>query len=644
MRKQIILLMLLSTSGASMKASHVVEGEFDRSAVEPTRNEGPDEQEKEKAEAEKQNEADKNGEGEKDAASNGDSSSGSDLTTSDPTSNRSSSSGGLSMEGEADSSTTTSTGSEKASSKDSSDPKQASSEPQIGDSDFVSKKTDLAQDKQDSHQATIESINDEISRLKEEISQKPWHEKVKNWFLKLFNALPADSAELQVEAKKADVKSTIKEAEIQQKQLDFLKQAQEELTPEQLADKDVQTVIEEYLKLPSGARPESIKVALEKMESGEKVREAIKKGNFSEVPGVKDIFEDASIAEADKTTLTKLLTNEEVTTEELEALRKSDHYDRIKQTYLRTIVDLQWDIYKQAMLDNSGFASGMVTIPDASENVMNLMENYVKLVNPDYNASGTSVASLTNNEGYNRSGKVSSHWKGMVEGNRIYGIDVRFDGEYVKDLPGNKQQLHFGRLTNGDTFIKWEYHGTTLNTGDASLLEHALDYKKTQAMKKEGVNDKTKAFRKEHVLEGTKTAFKEAMGDEYEKLSKAEKKQIKAQGISSMVEMVFKRAMGDAYESITKEEVTQIQNEGVTAMESILQARAEAAQGTSAEASTQEMLSTFNKFVEGLTGDSEESLGYTKASLTTRKGNEVQLPPGLFTAEPVATATTAAAA
>lgn len=512
--------------------------------------------------------------------------------TADPESGAPSDAGGLAMSPET--SSDASQHEATADKPDSTKPTISPEEAQVQASDFISSKNEEPSTAIADHQDNIQSLNDEISSLKSEIEQKPWHEKVMNWVLKLFNALPADSAEQKLADKQTDVESRQKDIENKQKQIDFIKQVAEELTPEQLADKDVQTVVEEYLKLPSKARPESIKIALEKMKSGEAVRNAIKTGDFSQVTGIKDILNDKSIAEADKTTLTKLLTNKAVTDAELESLRSSKDYEKIKQTYLRTVVDLQWDIYKQAMLDNAGFASGMVTIPDPSENVMNVMENYVKLVNPHFDASGTSLASLTNNEGYNRSGKVSSHWKGMVEGKRIYGIDVRFDGEYVKDLPGNKQQLHFGRLTNGDTFIKWEYHGTTIRAGDASLVEHAFDYKQTQAMKKEGVNDKNTAFRKEHVLDSTKTAFEEAMGD--------------------------------AYDGLTKEQERQIKNEGISAMVKILQARADAAVGTSAEATAQENLDSFKTKLT--------KQGYTEASLASRKGNEVQLPPGLFEAAP----------
>lgn len=460
--------------------------------------------------------------------------------------------------------------------------KVATSQADVPSSDFVSSAKENVTKKQETTTQQLESIKQQREALKKEIEKKPWHKKIIDWFLKLFKLVDDPDKGL-----KKDQKAQERQLTSIQEQFRFLDRVQNELTEEQLSDPETQQIIQEYLKLPYQAYPDNIADALERMQRGQQVRNAINKGNFDNIEEIKSIKK--KLTPDHQKIFEKLLTNKPVTPEELESLRQSEHIKEIKQAYLRTIVDLQWDVYKQAMLEKSGFASGMVTIPDAQENVMNFMENYVKLVNPDYDASGVSLKSLTNKEGYSRSGRVSSHWKGRVTDQRIYGIDVRSaDGSYVKDLPGNKQQLHFGRLDNGTTFIKWEYHGTTLAADDASLLSHALDYKRTQEMKKTGAN-KSEVFRKEHVLEETQTAFKEALGDV--ELSKEQEKAVKQKGIAEMVK-------------ILEEQITSA---------SSLKERASAA----------EKLGTFK--------DHLSSLGYDPNTLHLRKGNEVLLSSGLFT-------------
>jgi len=290
---------------------------------------------------------------------------------------------------------------------------------------------------------------------------------------------------------------------------------------------EAKKIIEAYEKIPVEGRPADINLALSRMKQGTLVDQAISSKNFSK------ILETTKLSPDQQTKLNSLLTGK-TTPEKLRQELKSQDLAAIRDAYLNLALDHQWHLYKKALLNDKGFYSGSITIVEGSNGVGNFLENYVKLTNKNHDTMGRSFTSITSKDAYNRS-NFSSHWAQQIEktqqGNeRLYGIDVTFDGSYNNLLPANRNQLHFGRLTNGRTFIKWESHGTTLNFQDASLIGHAKNYAITMRKLSQG-KDLT-AHRGENKIPNDVTeSFNKLLT---QKLSPEGKNIIKYEGISGM--------------------------------------------------------------------------------------------------------------
>lgn len=126
---------------------------------------------------------------------------------------------------------------------------------------------------------------------------------------------------------------------------------------------------------------------------------------------------------------------------------------------MNNIANVQWAIYKKAVVqDPVGFKSGMLQVQDRKGYLFNFI-NAAKAV-------------------YTR---AATHYKGL----RLNALGLDF-GHPI--LPNGRSTLLFGRLGNGNSFLKWEWHG--LNTL-SDLIGHVVDYIQTRGKEAEG--------RKEHA-------------------------------------------------------------------------------------------------------------------------------------------------
>ncbi|MDP3788327.1 MAG: hypothetical protein Q8Q60_03370 [Candidatus Chromulinivorax sp.] len=240
-------------------------------------------------------------------------------------------------------------------------------------------------------------------------------------------------------------------------------------------------IISEFAKLPESARPKNIAVTLARMDKGEMIENAILGGDSDQITR---LVTQTSLPKKLQETLVSLLVGKDAQGNIIAAdtmgvnLLKNNPIQckQLRDAYLTMLVDMQWGLFKKAMVRQEGFASGAITVIDPHGSIMKSMENYVKFVNPKFNAPGLSLSSITNGEAYSRSGSASGHWKGQVVDDRIYGINVKFNGKYTQSLPQNKDQLHFAQLTNDRVFIKWEYYGTTFNVLDTTAINHVVNY------------------------------------------------------------------------------------------------------------------------------------------------------------------------
>jgi hypothetical protein len=320
------------------------------------------------------------------------------------------------------------------------------------------------------------------------------------------------------------------------------------LLSKQLTDKQTKNfekLIDTLAHFPAKSRPspEKINDILQSIQNGTKIEDAIQKTNNSHWENIiQKRF--PNISTENQTTLIKLLNQQPEALKLAENLNPKN-FKTIRDCYLQLIVDVQWSLFKKAVDKNQSFSSGSITVIDPDEKYMYFLENYVKFSNQDYDISGRSWTSLTHNDAYNRT-DLSTHWKGNLASNsksdRIYGINVKFDNTYQQLLPANKDQLHFGRLKNGGTFIKWEDFGTTLNTNDFSMIYHAGDFLKSElnygsssALPKRG----------EKTSQDTKNKFKEIIKKQNIKLTPEHKKMMKTQGIAGMKDILKNNTSAD---------------------------------------------------------------------------------------------------
>lgn len=335
----------------------------------------------------------------------------------------------------------------------------------------------------------------------------------------------------------------------------WLTSAQSKISPERLKDPNTNIILDEFAKLPAKARPADISAALDRMDQGEKMQDAMSSGDTVKVATFVNAIN--GLADTSKIMLTNLLTGNDSQGSAVEIgiqLAKKDpvQFKAVRDAYLTILVDMQWGLFKKSMVNKEGFVAGAITVVDPDGRTMATMENYVKFVNPKFNAKGLSMASITNGDAYNRSGKLSSHWKGQVVENRIYGIDVQFDGKYIQALPLNKDQLHFAQLTDHRVFVKWEYFGTTLNMQDISALKHGVTFVEDL------VGPKKVASRSEAKIPQDVTAkFNDMLTQLKIKLTPAQMKVVNQQGVSGMRNIIQAKdpkylAAFDAFLTTTK--------------------------------------------------------------------------------------------
>ena len=311
--------------------------------------------------------------------------------------------------------------------------------------------------------------------------------------------------------------------------------AKNKISPDQFKDPNTNIILDEFAKLPAKARPADISAALDRMDKGEIMHDAILSGDRNQIV---ELIKSIDLKDASKIILTNLLTGNDLQGSAVDIgmqLAKDNpvQWKQVRDAYLTILVDMQWGLFKKSMVNKEGFVAGSITVVDPDGKFMMSMENYVKFVNPKFNAKGLSMASITNGDAYNRSGRLSSHWKGQVAENRIYGIDVQFDGKYTQALPQNKDQLHFAQLTNNRVFVKWEYYGTTLNMQDVSALKHSVTFVEDL------VGPKKAASRSEAKKQQDVTAkFNEILTQLKIKLTPAQAKIVKQQGISGMISII----------------------------------------------------------------------------------------------------------
>lgn len=317
-----------------------------------------------------------------------------------------------------------------------------------------------------------------------------------------------------------------------------LREQLQDLPEEDQKNPDTQKIVSEYEKLPKKFQPKDLQYALEHMKEGDVIARAIKSGDFSQVKYIKELPEKLQ-------TITANMMGKDISDAEFDKIRENlspAEFKQVRDAYLKSIVDLQWHLYKEALLKGNAFSSGVVRVIEPDRKMMHMMENYVKFVNPKYDAAGTSRAAIMAKDGFSRSGRMSSHFHGTVEDNRIYGIDVTFDGKYDPNLLPitTKRHILFGRLDDGTTFIKLEQRSTTFNFSDLSGIRHVGDFIETRVEKLRGNTKETK--RKEHVSKKIKKAFNAEMDNSIEpELTKEEAAQIKAKGIKGMLDALERR-------------------------------------------------------------------------------------------------------
>lgn len=337
---------------------------------------------------------------------------------------------------------------------------------------------------------------------------------------------------------------------------------------------DVDTITAAIKKMPEHNQPKDLAQSISFMKQGAKVWDLIKKYklgsaillNFSSRSnqefGVADRISKAydttdlqfwNVIKNDKNLKEKATRNDIPFT--YEALQKVDYNMYYRSTYLRinsqdekvqsyfnnfikayqtTIVQLQWYLYAQAILqDSKAFNSGMISLEDPNHLLFKTLDGYAELVSPKYKLhSGISLHSLVTTKAYTRE---SSHYEGQKYFKNDFGIDIQDDdNQPLRILPGNKSHLLYGIRSNGMTFIKWEDYGVTFNPikGDTSVVPHLKGF-----LDKRDVQDDPELNRREKTPTDVTQEFEQLYG---KSLSKQDQKNIKIEGISYMLQLLDK--------------------------------------------------------------------------------------------------------
>lgn len=169
-----------------------------------------------------------------------------------------------------------------------------------------------------------------------------------------------------------------------------------------------------------------------------------------------------------------------------------------KDSYLQNIINVMWFLYSRAVAKNQAFDEGTFIIQDEQHRLYDYLMNYVKLVNPYI--KGTLADPETNMSlnpyAYSR---ASSHFiqeqKSTAYNGRHYGIDIRFQGEYVAQalLPAQKSHVLFSKIADNLIFIKFENVGLA----PQSAMYHGAEFVAAQARKK---NDALSKYLEETFL------------------------------------------------------------------------------------------------------------------------------------------------
>ncbi len=305
---------------------------------------------------------------------------------------------------------------------------------------------------------------------------------------------------------------------------------------------DTQIMINELYKLPKNSLPKDIPAALIRMNQGEIFENAILVGDVTQI---KNSVAQTNLDQNTQKTLVSLLVGKDtqgfiIAADRIGVILSKNNpaqFKQVRDAYLNLLVDMQWGLFKKSLMQQEGFASGAITVIDPQGNVMRSMENYVKFVNPKFNAPGLSWSALTHDQAYSRSGRASSHWKGQVVDNRIYGINVKFDGNYTQSLPANKDQLNFAQLTNGRVFVKWEYYGTTLTLQDPSAVNHVVNYVKDSIGRKKSAQRTEATMPKDITIN-----FNNILQQAHIKLNTQQARIVQQQGIAGMRNILQSKA------------------------------------------------------------------------------------------------------
>lgn len=215
----------------------------------------------------------------------------------------------------------------------------------------------------------------------------------------------------------------------------------------------------------------------------------------------------------------------------------------IEQSYQHAVVALQWFLYAQAILQDSIFTSGIITVPDKEYALFHFLDGYGELVSPRYRFySGLHPHSLWQPNAYSR---ASSNWphKKLFH-DTLFGIDFHDkDHNPLMILPNNNSHLMFCALDNNMTAIKWEEHGVTINLKNRtfSALKHSLKYLQTKRT--------DQRQRKDKVPHDVMLQFKSLLGSN---LTKHQADLIAKDGISMMLGMLNNNARQLFIEFLTK--------------------------------------------------------------------------------------------
>lgn len=198
-------------------------------------------------------------------------------------------------------------------------------------------------------------------------------------------------------------------------------------------------------------------------------------------------------------------------------LREILHGEPVEPT-LDNVVAFQWALFARATHKEQGFVSGVISLEDPDRKVFNFLNSYEKK--------------------YKRS--TSSHFKeAQIPKMKNMGIDIPGVKFAEGPLPAGKRHILFGALEGEKTFIKWEDYGTKIN----QVAPHLLSYFRKSGSFGQDAADK----RRENTPKDVERHFDELLKLKKIILSKSEKKDIKVNGLQSMLELAETHGFRDEF-------------------------------------------------------------------------------------------------